>query len=176
MRSSTQAPELIPWNMLQDRLDGSFAARARGLLRASYTLTDRSGTPFAELRARGGRVTLTAGSLEIEIEGDSRGGYRMLSGGTELARAASPGGSATVLRVECAGQAYEARLRLLSNVTVVHTLDGSEEVSEVARLSGGLAGRRYKAVFDAEVQGALPVAILVLYHSVTLRRRIYLAG
>lgn len=172
MASPTQTPGLVPWNALQARLAGAFEAHAHGLLRVSYTLTNRNGNPFAGLRARDGGAALTAGDLEAGIHQTSRGGYRMLSQNTELVRATPLAESAATLRIECAGRVYEARLRLLRNVAVVRVRDGGE----IVRLSGGLAGRRYEAVFDPEIEGALLVAVLVLHHASTLRRRIYLAG
>lgn len=172
MASPTQTPELIPWNTLQARLAGSFEARAHGLLRVSYTLMNRNGNPFAGLRAQGTGAALAAGDLEAGIEQTSRNGYRMLSEETELVRATPLAESTDTLRIECAGQVYEARLRLLRNVAVVRAREGGE----IVRLSGGLAGRRYEAAFDAGVEGALLVAALVLHHMTTLRRRIYVAG
>lgn len=171
MASPTQTPALIPWNTLQAHLAGSFEARAHGLLRVSYTLTDRSGSSFAGLRVQDTGAALTAGDLEARIEPSSRNGYRMLSEETELVRAIPLEESAT-LRIECAGQLYEAHLRLLRNIALVRAREGGE----IARLCGDLAGRRYETVFDAGVEGTLPVAILVLHYMTTLRRRVYLAG
>lgn len=172
MTSATQTLGLIPWNTLQTSLGGQFEARAHGLFRVSHTLIDRSGQPFGELRTQGARVTLTTGDLEAGIERTSRNGYRMLTGEIELARAAPLADSAATLRIECAGQVYEAHLRLLRSTAVVRALDGGE----IVRLSGGLTGRRYEAAFDPRLEGALPVAILVLHYLTALRRRIYLAG
>lgn len=172
MSSRTHTPELIPWNSLQTQLDGCFEAHAHGLLRVSYTLMDRNEIPFGELRAQGSEAIFTTGDLEAEIEPSPRSGYRILSGGIELARATPLEESAATLRIECAGRAYEARLQLLRNVATVRGRGGGSFV----RLSGGVAGRRYRAVFDPEAEGALPVAVLVLYYMTALRRRIYLAG
>lgn len=172
MASPTQTPEFIPWNTIQAQLDGYFEARAHGLLHPSYTLMDRSGHTFAELHAHGDRVTLTAGDLEAGIARTSRNGYGMLSKGIELARVTPLADSVATLRIECAGRVYESHLRLIRNVVVVQAQDGGE----IVRLSGGLAGRHYEAVFDSEAEGALPVALLVLYYMTALRQRIYLAG
>ncbi len=172
MASATQTLGLIPWNILQASLGGHFEAHAHGLFRVSYILIDRSGRPFGELRTQGSEAIFTAGDLEAGIERTSRNGYGMLAGEIELARATPLADSAATLRIECAGQVYEVHFRLLRSTAVVRALDGGE----TARLSGGLAGRRYEAVFDPRLEGTLPVAVLVLHYLTALRRRIYLAG
>jgi hypothetical protein len=47
---------------------------------------------------------------------------------------------------------------------------------EVARISGGLTNRSYEAVFDAGDEGSVPLAVFLLYLTVALRRRVFLAG
>jgi len=42
-----------------------------------------------------------------------------------------------------------------------------------ARITGGLTNRNYEAVFDAGNAGSLPVALFLLYLTVTLRRKAY---
>jgi hypothetical protein len=47
-----------------------------------------------------------------------------------------------------------------------------EEAAKV-HVTGGLTNRNYEAIFDAEAEGSLPVAIFLLYLVVTLRRGAY---
>ena len=48
-----------------------------------------------------------------------------------------------------------------------------QEGGEAVRLSGGLTGRNYEALFAAEDGCALPVAIFLLWHVAANRRRAY---
>jgi hypothetical protein len=162
-----------PWTGLQEELDGYFAARARGFLADEFELLRRDGRGFGRLQPRRDSTVLIAlESLELVVESPGGGRYRVLADGAEVLAARPEGRSADVLRIERGGPPYEVRTSFLRNTAVVR--DGSGE--EVARIRGSLSGRRYEASFGADYADALPVAILSLYHTSTLRRRAFRAG
>jgi hypothetical protein len=168
---SPQARER-PWTGLQEELDGYFVARARGFLADEFELLRRDGRDFGRLQPRRDSTILIAlEDLELVMESPGGGRYRMLAEGEEVLAARPEGRSADVLRVERGDPPYEVRTSLLRNTAVVR--DGSGE--EVARIRGNLSGRRYEARFDADHADALPVAILSLHHTSTLRRRAFRA-
>jgi hypothetical protein len=163
---------LAPWRGLRERLAGYFAARAQGLLASEFVLTSRSGEEFGRLRVHGpGGAELEAGSTRAKIERTTRSRYRLLTGDGETLVARSAGSSGA-LEVRCGSRTYEARLSLLRNTVVARSSGGQE----VVRIAGGLTNRSYEAVFDVGDEGSLPVAVFLLYHTVTLRRRVFLAG
>jgi hypothetical protein len=165
-----QDPTLAPWRELREHLAGYFAARSRGLLAAEFVLSGRSGEEFGRLQVHGpAGAELEAGSTRAKIERTGRSRYRMLTGGAETL-VAEPGASGT-LEVRCGNRTYEARSNLLRNTAVARS-SGDEEA---ARISGGLTNRSYEAVFDAEDEGSLPVAVFLLYYTIALRRRVFLA-
>jgi hypothetical protein len=165
-------PTLAPWRELQESLAGYFAARARGLLGSDLVLSSRSGEEFGRLRVRGSRsAELETGSMRTEIEHTARSRYRMLTGDTEILVAEPARSTSGVLKIRHGSRSYEARLDLLRNTAVARSSG-----EQAARISGGLTNRRYEAIFDAGDDGSLPVAIFLLYHTVALRRRAFLAG
>jgi hypothetical protein len=162
-----QDPTLAPWMKLRERLAGYFAAR--GLLTPEYVLTSRTGEGFGRLRVHGTEgAELETESTRAEIEHTARSRYRMLTGGAQTLVAE---GSAHALEVRCENRVYGARLNLLRNTAVARHPGGGE----AARISGGLTNRSYEAVFDAEDEGSLPVAVFLLYYTIALRRRVFLA-
>jgi hypothetical protein len=170
MRPAPEDPTLAPWRELAERLSGYFAARSRGLLASEFALSSRSGEEFGRLRVHGlGDAQLEAGGTRAEIERTA--GYRMLTGGVE-ALVAEPTRGMGALEVRCGSRTYEAGLYLLRNTAVAR----SPAHREAARINGGLTNRSYEAVFDARDEGALPLALFLLYHTVALRRRVFLAG
>ena len=163
---------LAPWGELRERLAGYFAARAQGLLASEFVLSSRSGEEFGRLRVQGpGGAELETGSTRVKIERTARSRYRVLTGDSETLVAESAG-SSSALRVRCGKRTYEARLNLLRNTAVARS-SGDEEA---ARIAGGLTNRSYEAVFDVGDEGSLPIAVFLLYHTVALRRRAFLAG
>jgi hypothetical protein len=168
-----QDPTLAPWMELRDRLAGYFAARARHLLAPEYVLSSRTGEEFGRLRVHGPEgAELETESTRAEIERTARSRYRMLTGGVQTLVAGPARGTAGLLEVRGEYRVYEARLNLLRNTAVAHSSRGGE----AARIAGGLTNRSYEAVFDAGDEGSLPVAVFLLYHTVALRRRAFLAG
>ncbi|MCA1687142.1 MAG: hypothetical protein LC714_00735 [Actinobacteria bacterium] len=168
-----QDPTLAPWMELRERLGGYFAARTRRLLALEFVLSSRSGEEFGRLRVYGPQgAEFEAGSTRAEIERTARSRYRMLTGGAQTLVAEPTRSTSSVLKVSRGSRTYEARLNLLRNTAVVRSSRGER----AARISGGLTNRSYEAAFDAGDEGSLPVAVFLLFHTVALRRRIFLAG
>jgi hypothetical protein len=173
MRFAPEDPTLAPWRELRERLAGYFAARAPGLLASEFVLSNRSGEAFGRLRVHGpGGAELETGSTNAEIERTARSRYRILVGGAETLVAEPARSTSGALAVRCGPRTYEARLNLLRNTAVACSPGGEE----AARIAGGLTNRSYEAVFDEGDEGSLPVAVFLLYHTVALRRRAFLAG
>jgi hypothetical protein len=172
MRSEPRDPSPSPWSRLLEALAGSFSARARGFLASEFILLNQGGGEFGSLRIHDPiGAELEAENLRAAIERAPHGRRRMLSGDEETL-VAKPLGTADILEVRCWGRRYEANLSLLRNTAVARSLGGEE----AARVTGGLTNRAYEAIFDAEDEGSLPVAIFLLYYTVALRRRAYRAG
>jgi hypothetical protein len=170
-----QDPTLAPWRELQEHLAGYFAARSRGLLAAEFVLSGRSGEEFGRLQVHGLEgAQLEVGSTRAKIERTARSRYRMLTDSAETLVAEPTRGvsGALEVRLRCGSRTYEARLKLLRNTAVARSSGGEE----VARISGGLTNRSYEAVFDSGDEGSVPLAVFLLYLTVALRRRVFLAG
>ncbi|HEX6710044.1 MAG TPA: hypothetical protein VF068_06895 [Rubrobacter sp.] len=171
MSPMQEDPTLATWRSLGERLAGSFAARARGLLASDFSILDREGDEVGRLRIHGSEgAELEAGVLQARIERLARSRYRMLSGGTEILTAGSAGASST-LEIRCLDRRYEARLSLLRN-----TAEAARGGDVAVRITGGLTNRRYEATFDEDDEGSLPVAFFLLYRINSLRREAYRAG
>jgi hypothetical protein len=168
----TPAPQdTTPWEHLGERLAGSFAARARGLLAPELLLSSSSGEEFGRLRVDGPEgASFEAGAARATIERGTDSRHRMLDGGKVLAEETA--GSADVPEVRCGDRLYEARLRLLRNTAVARSPEGSE----AARVAGGLTNRGYQVSFDAEDENSLPLAVFLLFRIVAFRRRAFLTG
>jgi hypothetical protein len=162
---------LAPWEHLRERLDGYFAARARGLLASELALSSRDGEELGRLLIEDSEgARLEAGVLRATIEREAMPRYRMLAGGAEVLVETS--GSADASEVTCADRLYEVRLGVLRNTAVARSPEGSEAV----RVAGGLTNRSYEVAFDAGDEGSLPVAVFSLYRIVALRRRAFVTG
>lgn len=167
-----ESADLKPWWELRERLAGYFAARAQGLLASEFALSSRSGEEFGRLLVHGPEgAELEAGSTRIKIERTSRSRYRMLTDGAQTLVANPARSTSGALEVRCAEHTYDARLNVLRNTAVARSSGGRE----AARIAGGLTNRSYEAVFDLGDEGSLPVAVFLLYHTVALRRRVFLA-
>ena len=168
MRSEPRDFPPSPWSRLLEALAGSFSAR--GLLASEFILLNgrlRIHVPIgAELEAENLRA-----AIERAPHGTPHGSHRMLSGDGETL-VAEPLGTADILEVRCGGRRYESHPSLLRNTAVARSSLGEE----AARVTGGLTNRAYEAVFDAEDEGSLPVAIFLLYYTVALRSRAYRTG
>ena len=173
MRPAPGDPTRAPWRELQELLAGYFEAQARGLLTAEFVLSDRSGEEFGWLQVHGPEgAELKLGSMRAEIERAARSRYRVLTGGAETLAAEPARNTSGTLEVRCGNRVYETRLDLLRNTAAARS-PGAEAA---ARIAGGLSNRSYKAVFDVGDEDSLPVAVFLLYHTVALRRRAFLAG
>jgi hypothetical protein len=160
------------WNELARALDGSFAARARGVVSPELILLTGAGDPFGRLAAgEADRTHLQAGDLTAWIEPRPGAAYGMTTGDEETL-AVETTDSPVTLTLRSGARAYEARISLLRNSATARSSDGRE----AARVSGGLTNRRYRAVFDPEDSASLPVAIFLLHRTFSLRSRAYRAG
>jgi hypothetical protein len=172
MTPAPQDPTLAPWMSLQEHLAGYLAARARGFLASEFVLSSRDGEELGRLRVHGPQgADLEAGEVRATIERGARSRYRMLDGDGRviLEEIAGSGDASEVRRGD---RVYEVRLALLRNAAVAR----SSGDGEVARVAGGLTNRSYDAFFDAGEEGALPLAVLLLYRIIALRRRAFLTG
>lgn len=169
MTSTPQDPALVPWSHLRERLDGYFAARARGLLASDLALSSRAGEEFGRLLIEGG-ARLEAGDLRAIIERGASPRHRMLAGDAEVLAEVS--GSAEASEVTCGGRLYEVRLGVLRNTAFARSPEGSE----AARVAGGLTNRSYEVSFDTGDEGSLPLSVFLLYRIVALRRRAFVTG
>lgn len=172
MSSAPVNPPLAPWRGFQERLAGYFAARASGLLASGFALSSRNGEEFGRLRIHGEEgAEFEAGSTKATIERTARSRYRMLTDDAETL-VVEPAGSWGTSRVGCGDRSYEVRLSLLRNAAVARSSGGEE----AARITGGLTNLSYEAFFEPGDEGSLPVAVFLLYRTVSLRRRAFLAG
>jgi len=173
MTTSTRYPAQT-WEELQTRLAGSFTARLRGLLAPEISLSGPEGE-FGKVRRGHSGAKVTAGSLNAVIEQIGNARYRMLTGDRrdDVTLVAEPAGrSVDLLEVGIGERTYQARTSFLWNRAAILSPEGKE----VARLKGNLTGRRYEVAFDPEMVGTLPVAVLILYHTIINRSRVFRAG
>ena len=159
-------------DLLHKSLDGAFTARADGLLASGFALLDRDGREFGRLRLAGVPGTeLRLGDHAVELEASGRQ-FRMVADGEEVLVGTPKAHSIDELVLSSGDRSYDARFSFFRNLaTASRPGDG-----ESARLSGGITGRSYEAIFDAGDACALPVAVFILWHLTTNRRRAYLAG
>jgi hypothetical protein len=161
--------DLTPWRRLGETLEGSFAARARGLLAPEFAILGREGEEIGRLEIDGAEgAELKAGYLEARIERSALSGYTMLTDGGEIL-AAEPLGVWNAPEIRCLDRLYQGRLSLLRNTAEAAPTGKRATV----RITGGLTNRNYEAVFDADDEGSLPVAFFLLYLTVALRREAY---
>ncbi len=165
-------PALTPWRRLGETLEGSFAARSRGLLAPDFAILGRKGEEIGHLEIHGAEgAELGAGEPEARIERSSLSGYKMLTDGAEILTA-QPLGAWNAPEIKCLDRLYQGRLSLLRNSARA----GPAGEKATVRITGGLTNRNYEAVFDAGDEGSLPVAFFLLYLTVALRRKAYLTG
>jgi hypothetical protein len=159
-----------PWRKLGENLEGSFVARARGLLAPQFAILGREGEEVGRLQIHGAEgAEFRAGYLEARIERSATSGYRMLKDDAVILTA-KPLGAWNAPEIECLESLYQGRLSLLRNTAEA----GPAGERVTVRITGGLTNRTYEAVFDDE--GSLPVAFFLLYLTVALRREAYLTG
>ncbi len=170
-RASRAASPSLGYDLRQT-LGGYFTAHARGLLATKFALLTAEGEEFGRLHLSGSSgADFTCGSSGAAFEASGRD-YRMVANGEEVLVAGPKERSVDELKISCNGQSYEARIGFLRNLAVAHHAPDGERT---ARLSGGLTGRSYEAIFATD-GCALPVALFLLWHVAANRRRVYRAG
>lgn len=136
-------------------------------------LTHPSGKTLGELRFLDSGAGLTLGDLHFTLERDDRFGYRMLA--AKPIMSAEPVKGLEQLSIHHGERDYSARVSPLRNTAVAR----SEAGTEVARVSGGLLGLKYRLDFAATIPGPVPgsalVAVLLLAHLLVVRSRVYRA-
>lgn len=162
-----------PRNSLWQNPGGSFTACARGLFAPEFVLLSSIGEELGRLRLRGASgAEFWSGDLVTALEA-SGSVYRMVADGEELLVAVPKGRFIAELKVSCSGQSYEARIDLLRNLAVASYRSSGETA---VRLSGGLLGRRYKALLATGDECAFPIAVFLLWHVAAHRRHAYRKG
>jgi hypothetical protein len=160
------------WNRLQEELGGSFTARALNLPSTEFALLSPNGKEFGLLQLRGPSVAeFESGDYTAALKRSGRS-YRMVANGEELLAAVPKRRSIDELGISCGIQTYEAKASFLRNLATA-SYPGTEKV---VRLSGGLTGRSYEALFATEDGCALRVAVFLLWHLTANRRRAYRMG
>ena len=96
----------------------------------------------------------------------------MVADGEQVLAAVPKRRSVDELEISCGGQTYEAKASFLRNLAIA----SRPGVERAVRLSGGLTGRNYEALFTTEDGCALRVAVFLLWHLTTNRRRVYRMG
>ncbi len=159
--------------MLQSGLTSSFTARTRGFLGNEFVLLGGDGGDRGRLKMLGLQgAEFRAKNLEATIERMAAARYEMLSGGDKILKARPSGASTDRLEIWCGERTYTATISLLRNRAAAHDAANSETV----RLAGNVTGRAYEVETDAEDPCALPVAVLLIYHTALHRRRAYRAA
>lgn len=171
MNATPQTPATLIWKDLQEDLAGSFTARARGLL-ANTFLLQKDGEEAGRLLLEGLRgAEFAAETLEAVIERTPGGGYGMFSGEDRILTAGPLTTSADTLEITCGDGVYPACVSFFRNEATASSPRGRNLV----QLKGNIVGRRYEVMVDETDAGALPAAILLLYHTAAFRRRVYRA-
>ncbi|CAA9470852.1 MAG: hypothetical protein AVDCRST_MAG25-2025 [uncultured Rubrobacteraceae bacterium] len=177
-RAARTSSPTAAWDALALRLDGSFRARARGLLGSRFALLDSGGEEWGQLRMLGSYAAeIHAGETASEIErtGEFGARYRMRTGGAPFL-IAGPERPDEPLRIFCGGKTYEAETSVLRNTSIARRLtahapgSGPEPAGDGVSLSGGIAGRSYTATLPGGAGSALAVAVFLLYRNVAIRR------
>jgi hypothetical protein len=161
------------WHDLQRSLEGSFTARAHGLLTPKFTLLNSEGTKFGQLHLRGLSIAEFESGGHTAALTQTERSYRMASEGEELLTAAPKGQSIDKLDLSCGDRTYEAHVSFFRNVAVASYGSGGERAVHV---SGGLMGRSYQILFVPDDGCVLPAAVFLLWHIATNRRRAYHMG
>ncbi|CAN5435699.1 hypothetical protein BH20ACT10_BH20ACT10_11530 [soil metagenome] len=160
--------KLKDWEDLESSLPGAFSARAKGFLGSEFPLSGPDGDEFGVLRLEGSGASFEAGGTEGRIE-SSASKHRMFIGGEEVLTAGRDGSGGSGMSIESGGDSLEAVVSPVRNSASARSGEGRELV----RVSGGVSNRRYEVSFEG---GGLAVAVFLLYHVVSVRRRAFRAG
>jgi len=159
-----------PWRNLGETLAGRFAARAGGLIASDFVLLDAEGAEIGRLEVHGkAGARLSAGGVEARIERVGSSGYEMLSRNAKILTSTA---NATSPEITYQNRPYEATLSLLRNTAEA----GPPGHTTRIHIKGGLTNRNYRANFESDDEGSLPVALFLLYRLVSQRREAYLTG
>ena len=170
MNTAPQIPAPLPWRDLQDTLAGSFIARAHGLLANSFEI-QKHGSTVGYLTFNGlSGAEFVAGTLKFTIERKPSGDYEMFSGEDRILTASPSTSSLDALEIACGDVVYQARTSFLRNSARAFSTKGGE----TATLKGNVVGRRYE-ITVSQTDAALPIAVLLLYHTATFRRHAFVA-
>ena len=161
------------WYDLQQSLEGSFTARARGLLTIKFALLDSVGKKFGQLQLRGLSIAEFESGGRMAALTQTEGSYRMVAEGEEVLTATPKGRSIDELEISCGGRTYEARVSFFRNLAVASYQRGD---GRAVHVSGGLVGRGYQVLFAPDDGCALPAAVFLLWHLAANRRRAYRMG
>ena len=168
MSTMQRDPEL--WRHLGETLAGHLTARARGILAAEFVLLDREGAQIGKLDIHGpAGADITAGDVEARIERVGQSGYAMLSSGEEILTST---GDPTSPGITSHNHPYKTSLSLLRNKAEA----GPKEHTTTVRVNGGLTNRNYEASFEPSDENSLPIALFLLYHLISQRRKAYVTG
>lgn len=109
-----------------------------------------------------------AGTLKFTIERKPNGDYEILSGDDRILTASPPTSSLDALEIACGDGVYQSRISFLRNEARAFSAKGGE----TAMLKGSVVGWRYEITTN-QTDAALPIAVLLIYHTATFRRRAY---
>lgn len=138
---------------------------------AAREFSVRKDLELGRLRIDGPQIAeFTSKELAVRVERTRTNEYQMSSPGGRALSASPQAFSADALEITCAGKTYTSRISFLRNTAIVQNPTGDV----ILTLTGNLTGRRYKAVMTEDI-AALPISVLLLYHTVLWRRRVYLA-
>lgn len=170
MNEGPKTQTRAPWEMLRESLPGSFIVRARGLLGNDFVLLGADGSEHGHLKILGDRkAKFTVDGVEILVERTTGSSYTVSSDGEEVLVAHPSGVSSDELEVRCGEESYTASISLFRNRAVARNRADDEAV----RLVGKLTGRSYKVEVDSNNPCALPISMLLIYHTSLSRRRAY---
>ena len=171
MNEAPQIPASPAWKELRYNLSGSFAARSSGLMSDTF-IFQKDGLEVGRLTFKGRRgAGFASGMLEANIERSQNGEYTLFSENRRVLSAAPQASSQDALEITCGDGTYRAHISFFRNTARAFSAKGSE----VVLLTGNATGRKYEVIVDKAVPAALPIAILLLYHTSTTRRRAFLA-
>ncbi|HEX2098652.1 MAG TPA: hypothetical protein VHF46_06320 [Rubrobacteraceae bacterium] len=155
-------------SLLRRNFRASFTAHAHGILATEFILVGKDREEFGRLRLGGTYEAKFDSKDHVAVLEASGTGYRLVLDGEEV-RAIDKRLSGNELKIFCADRTYKAQVSLFRSLAVASYPGGKKVVS----LSGGLVGRSYEVLFDAEDACAFSVAIFLLWYITMNRRRAY---
>ena len=154
--------------LLRRSFRGSFNAYAHDLFATEFILVDQDREEYGRLRLGGTHEAKFTSKERVSALEASGGRYRMVLDGEEVL-AADKVLFGNQLEISCDDRTYKAQVSLFRNLAVASRPGGKW----VVNLSGGLVGRSYRVLFDAEDTCAFSVAIFLLWYVIANRHRAY---